>query len=157
MPIFNENNAFFVQNERFAGLIKFYARRLKGENALYDLWDFLFELLAGAKKPLSDRYIAVCLRNEWIRMSKAESALPIPVEEIYSSSEEVIKIDFMIDFKIDFSAALMVLTAKEKEVISLHFFYGFSIREIAKHKKLSTVAVNETKLRALKKLRLKML
>ena len=157
MPIFNENNAFFVENERFSGLIKCYARRLKGESALYDLWDFLFELLASAKRPLSDRYIAVCLRNEWIRMSKAESALPVPVEEIYSSSEEAVKIDLRIDFKIDFSVALSTLTKKELEVISLHFYYGFSINEVARLNKISPQAVNKTKLRALEKLRLKML
>lgn len=45
-----------------------------------------------------------------------------------------------------------VLTNNEYDIIKLHFFYGYSISEIAKVKKIARQNVNKAKIQALKKI-----
>lgn len=146
MDIFDKKSAFFEENERFSRLIKYYAKKLKTDTAEADLWGFLWILLKREKQPPNDRYVAVCLRNEYIRISKN-------IPKYCALDFEIAAFDSERDTKIDLENGLQKLTKKERETIILFFFYGFSIDEVGKYQGVSRQAVNQTKNRALEKLR----
>ena len=56
-------------NEDFAPLIKHYARRYGGEDMAAQLWLKLWELCSSGRA-ISQRYVAVALRNEFIRYAR---------------------------------------------------------------------------------------
>lgn len=146
MNILDKKSAFFEENERFSRLIKYYAKKLKSDTAEADLWSFLWLLLGREKKPPNDKYIAVCLRNEYIKLYKN-------TPNYCSLDFEIAVLDSERDIKIDLKSALQKLTKKERETIILFFFYGFSIDEVGNYQGVSRQAVNKTKNRALEKLR----
>ena len=151
---FSEKNTFFTENERFSRLIRFYARRLNEVSAADDLWGFLWILKATAKKPLTDNYIAVCLRNEFIRMSKAKAALPLCVADFTSFGLATVDKPCI---TMDIEKAFESLSLKESEILRLHYVGGYSIDELSKIKKISRQAINKTKLNGLNKMRIKLL
>ena len=57
----------------FTDLIKYYAGKSPAEDMSSDLMLFLLELIS-AGRAISRRYVAVAVRNEYIRLSKAEAA-----------------------------------------------------------------------------------
>lgn len=143
---FDKKSAFFEENKRFSGLIKYYAKRLKTDTAEADLWGFLWLLYCRENKPPNDKYIAVCLRNEYIRISKN-------IPKYCALDFEIKAFDSERDTKIDLEIALKKLTKKERETIILFYYYGYSIEEIGKSQNVSRQSVNKTKNRALEKLR----
>ena len=146
MQIFDEKNDFFAENKRFFGLIKYYSYKLQSNTAEADLWGFLWLLLKNAKKPLNEKYIAVCLRNEYIRLSKNKFRYQNLNFEIVSPAIDV-------DLKNDIKKALFLLSKKEREVIIYYYFFGFSVAEIGLIYKNSRQAVNKIKNNALEKIR----
>lgn len=152
---FEEKNTFFTENARFSRLIDYYARRLKDPCAKADLWGFLWILLATAKRGLNDRYIAVCLRNEWLRMSREQTRAPICCDDFsrfgFSFAEKPI------EMLCDIANAFKELTEKESAVLRLHYVGGYSIDEVAKLNKITRQAVNKTKLCGIEKMRRKIL
>lgn len=142
----NEKGDFFAENERFSRLIKFYARKIKTDSAELDLWEFLFFLLTSEREIPNDNYIAVCLRNEYIRISKN-------IPKYCALDFEIKAFDSERDTKIDLEIALKNLTKKERETIIMFYYYGYSIEEIGKSQNVSRQSVNKTKNRALEKLR----
>lgn len=143
---FDKKSAFFEENKRFSRLIKYYAKKLKSDTAEADLWSFLWLLLGRDKKPPNDKYIAVCLRNEYIKIYKN-------TPNYCSLDFEVAVFDSDRDTKIDLEIALKKLTKKERETIKMFYYYGYSIEEIGKSQNVSRQSVNKTKNRALEKLR----
>ncbi len=145
-----ENEAFSIKNERFSRLIDHYARKLGGATARLDLWEFLFELQS-ERGELADPYIAVCLRNEYIKLSKAEQKHRA-YQEMFADLAS--SFDPNIDLRIDIATALQGLSKLQRDILSLHFYGGYSVEEIAQSKRISRQAVNSCKLRALKKIKL---
>lgn len=145
MIVFDEKSDFFRENRQFLPLIRYYANRLKSETVDVDLWEFLW-LLQAKKQPPSDNYVAVCLRNEYIRISKN-------IPKYCALDFEISVYDRGLDTKIDLKNALFRLTKKERETIILLYYYGFSVDEIGTLHGVSRQAVNKTKNRALERLR----
>lgn len=58
------------------------------------------------------------------------------IDEGYSAK------DLKIDFKVDFKRFLETLPEREREVVLLHYIYGFKIPETAKYLKVSVSTVN---------------
>jgi hypothetical protein len=122
-----KNNDFYSKNERFSGLIKYYARKLGDREAEADLWSFLWVLQNTSIVLPSDPYIAVCLRNRFramLRERRKNSFLPL--YENYPDKQ--IDIDEIIDLKTIFGE----LNETEKELVASHFLGGYTYEEIAK-------------------------
>ena len=145
MMIFDEKSDFFRENRQFLPLIRYYANRIKSDTAEVDLWEFLW-LLQAKKQPPSDNYVAVCLRNEYIKISKN-------IPKYCALDFGIAVYDRGLDTKIDLKNALFRLTKKERETIILLYYYGFSVEEIGTLHGVSRQAVNQTKNRALERLR----
>lgn len=136
--------SFFEEKSTFSGLIRYYARKLRDPHSEGELWSFLWlAMQAHPNKP--DRYYAVCLRNEYIRLSKEEKREAL-LENYWQGYTETR------DEKIDLSIALGELSKGQANVIQLYFAVGLSVAEIADLNCISRQAVNRTKKRALTKL-----
>lgn len=136
--------SFFEENKHFSKLIKYYARKLRDPHSEGELWSFLWiakNITIG--KP--DRYYAVCLRNEYIRLSKEEKREAL-LSDYWQGYTE------MRDEKIDLSIALAELSKGQANVIQLYFAGGFSVTEIADFNHISRQAVNQCKTRGLNEL-----
>lgn len=94
----------------------------------------------------TDRYYAVCLRNEYIRLSKGEDEY-LSLPEQWQGATET---DFT---RIEFLTLLEGLSEKQKEILRLRFDLQFTVDEIAKSRKISRQAVNQTVNRALCQIR----
>lgn len=147
--IFNEKSDFFIENERFSKLIKFYSRKADDKEIEADLWAFLWFLRQRKPPPPSDNYIAVCLRNEYIKLSKFYDSLKNFEQDYPPAVDKLRNYEFLIDLK----NALNSLSVKEKSCFILNAYYGFSIYEIALFFRISPQAVSKNRLRAIKKLR----
>lgn len=144
----SKNNDFYKQNERFAGLIRHYARKIGDRESEQDLWTFLWILQNTSFTILPDRYIAVCLRNKYYELLKKRyknNFLPL------ESDIEAPKIDN--DLFIDLGRALDRLNDSEKELILEHFYNGKTYSELAKKDRTTRQSKSEQGRRALTKLR----
>lgn len=136
--------SFFEEKSTFSGLIRYFARKLRDPHAEGELWSFLWlAMQAHPNKP--DRYYAVCLRNEYIRLSKGEKCEILLADYWQGYYEEC-------DEKTDLKIALTELSKRQADVIQLYFENGFSVAEIADFQHISRQAVNQTKKRALAEL-----
>lgn len=139
--------SFFEEKSTFSGLIRYYARKLRDPHAEGEMWGFLWlAMQAQPNKP--DRYYAVCLRNKFIDMLRAENKNKCADIDDYKCGSA----DPENELKIDLSTALHELTKLQSEVIKLHYFCGFSVAEIANSQHISRQAVNRSKNRALDEL-----
>ena len=136
--------SFFEENSHFSRLIRHYARKLRDPHAEGEMWSFLW-IVKNITIGKPDRYYAVCLRNEYIRLSKEEKR-EILLEDYRQGYTETR------DEKIDLSIALDELSKGQSEIVRLHFVNGFSVVEIADFQHISRQAVNRTKKRALAEL-----
>jgi len=139
---------FYAENARFSRLIEHYARKLKTNSARCDLWGFLWILLATKQPPPSDRYIAVCLRNEYIRLSK-EKSRTVELLRDFAAGDST---DF--DLRLDLAAALRCLTENERRAVLLTTMQGYTAADVATMLGISRQAVNQCKLRGFAKMRL---
>lgn len=141
--------SFFEEKSTFSGLIRYFARKLRDPHAEGELWSFLWlAMQAHPNKP--DRYYAVCLRNEYIRLSKEEKCEILLADYWQGYVEKS-------DEKTDLKIALAELSKRQADVIRLYFVGGFSIAEIANLKNVSRQAVNKCKTRGLTELSNKLL
>lgn len=106
--------------------------------------------LVNSDKELSTRYAAVALRNEYIRLSKAEQKRA-EVSAEYGENHGTTNPD--IDLKIDIKAALFKLSDNERTAVLMRYFWGFSVAEIAALNGVSRQAENKRLKIALDKLR----
>lgn len=132
-------------NEDFAPLIKHFARRYGGEDMAAQLWLKLWELCSSGRA-ISQRYVAVALRNEFIRYAR-ELQQPLPTDE----QPAAIAADFTAEIAI--KAALAELSAPERSAIIYHRISGYTFDEIARHKGCTRQAINNAEKRGLDKLR----
>lgn len=133
-------------NEDFAPLIKRFARRYGGEDMAAQLWLKLWELCASGRA-ISQRYVAVALRNEFIRYARELQRLPLPTDE----QPETIAADFAAEIAI--KATLAELSAPERSAIIYHRISGYTFDEIARRKGCTRQAINNAEKRGLDKLR----
>lgn len=133
-------------NEDFAPLIKHYARRYGGEDMAAQLWLKLWELCSSGRA-ISQRYVAVTLRNEFIRYARELQQQPLPTDE----QPDAIAADFISEIAI--KAALAELSAPERSAIIYHRISGYTFDEIARYKGCTRQAINNSEKRGLDKLR----
>ena len=144
--------------EIFNPLVSKYSRLLDGEDTKQDLIIHLIKLVNNMpidnKNLFEDKnivgYIAKSIRNEYIKLSKKrnkininEMELSLEIEISHEKSESEFEILDM--FK--------VLTKKEAYIMKLLYVYYLSVNEIADYMKISRQAVNQSKNRALKKIK----
>lgn len=133
-------------NEDFAPLIKHFARRYGGEDMAAQLWLKLWELCSNGRA-ISQRYVAVALRNEFIRYACELQRQPLPTDK----QPAVIAADFTAEIAI--KAALAELNAPERSAIIYHRISGYTFDEIARRKGCTRQAINNAEKRGLDKLR----
>lgn len=140
----SKNTHLYAEMEN---LIKFYNRKLsEDDGALYEI----LVNLVNSDKEISCRYAAVSIRNEYIKLSKAEHKRACVFRElvdIYGAFEP----DF--DIKIDLKTALSKLSEVQRNCILARYFWGFSAVEIAALYGVSRQSVNRALKRALDKLK----
>lgn len=151
---------------KFAPLLKKYAYKLSYEDAYNDLLLDFLELLQNIK--ISDlrvqteggivSYISAAVRSFYIKrlntvIKKRNSIL---FSELTDEGQYYIQSTPAIDSQfseIEFISNLSVLTQFEAEIITLIFYYGYKVSEIAKSRNVSRQAINQAKKRAIKKLK----
>lgn len=159
------DEAYLTLLEKYSKLLHKYARLLQYEDAYEDLRVFFLSLLYKIKtSPILEKsegeivnYIAFSIKNQSIAISKARKAHKelcfselseeqmITIEEIASTVE--------MDSISDFFPADNSLSAPEKDILVKLFIDGYSVAEISKMYNISRQAVNQTKLRAIRKIR----
>ncbi len=133
-------------NKDFALLIKHFARRYGGEDMAAQLWLKLWELCASGRA-ISQRYVAVALRNEFIRYARELQRQPLPTDK----QPDTAAADFAAEIAI--KAALTELSAPERSAIIYHRISGYTFDEIARRKGCTRQAINNAEKRGLDKLR----
>lgn len=130
-----------------AKLVEYYNRKLaEDDGALAEL----LVNLVNNDKDLSNRYSAVALRNEYIKLSKAKQKRA----EIFTEyGENHGATSPNIDLQIDIKAALSKLSDIERNTVLLRYFWGFSVAEISALNGVSRQAENKRLKIALDKLR----
>ena len=108
-----------------AKLVEHYNRKLAEDDGA--LSELLCNLV-NSDKELTNRYAAVSLRNEYIRLSKAKQKRAEIFTE-YGENHGATSPD--IDLQIDIKAALLTLAKKERDIVLMRYFWGFSVSEIA--------------------------
>lgn len=140
-----------IENEhlydKMARLVKFYNFKLCEDDGA--LWE-LFVKLVNSDSVISDRYAAVSLRNEYIRLSKAKQKRAEIFTE-YGENHGSTSPD--IDLKLDIKAALARLSDKERDTVLMRYYWGFSVAEIAALNGVSRQAENKRLKIALDKLK----
>lgn len=144
----------FSEFERLLARFRF---RLNDDDASQELTLFFLELLTSmdTDKFMEDeseglkRYIAVCLRNHYIALSKRQSAYRMMCDELY----EGLASDMLSEEKIELKHALRRLPDKQRLVIVYRYLYGYSIEEIAALLSVTRQAANQLKKRGLKSLK----
>lgn len=131
-----------MENERFSALIRYYAQKLRDPHSEGELWGFLWILLA-THSPPNDRYIAVCIRNEYLRLSKAENK----TAQLFETG----RCDDL-DLRISVKMAIENCTETQRKYTRA-FAYGFSVDEVSRLYGCSRQAVNQAKIRCREKLR----
>ena len=144
----SENNDFYKQNERFAGLIKHYARKIGDSESEFDLWTFLWVLQNTSFTILPDRYIAVCLKNKYYEILKNRAK-----NRTFEIDFDIVEPTKDYDSIIDLSNALEKLEDSEKELIFEHFYNGKTYSELAKKTGTTRQSKSEQGRRILTKLR----
>ena len=136
--------SFFEEKSTFSGLIRYFARKLHDPHAEGELWSFLWiAMQTHPNKP--DKYYTVCLRNEYIRLSKEEKRVLLLGDYWQGYTDPR-------DEKIDLSIAFSKLSKSQANVIRLYYAGGFSVTEIADLNHISRQAVNQCKTRGLNEL-----
>lgn len=142
----------------FNPLISKYSRLLDGEDTKQDLALYLIKVInkisIEKNNFLEDKaifvYIAKSIRNEYIKLSQKadkkrvnETELNLDVEIGYEDFESEMELLDLFN----------VLTEKEAYVMKLIYVHYLSISEVADFMEVSRQSINQTKNRALKKLR----
>lgn len=152
--------------ERFTPLITKYSKLLNTEDAFEDMRLVFIELIMGLKldklrshsdgvivayitKSIRTKYIAKNIRHEleadmvyWDDLDELFQKKHEPSNPLFSAEKDFVRV-----------IPPNVLNKKELDIITMIYLYGYSAAEIARAKKITRQAVNQIKMRALKKLR----
>lgn len=151
--------------EQFMPLITRYAKLLNTEDAFEEMRLVFIELImelrldklrshsdgvlvAYITKTIRTKYIAKNKRRElednivsWDDLDESLRKKLEPSDSLFSGEEDFVK-----------AIPLGVLNEREMDIISMIYLYGYTAAEIARTKNITRQAVNQIKLRALKKL-----
>lgn len=142
----------------FEKLISFYnAKSVRQRGDFFDDMDglltlFLLELIQ-AGRCVSKRYVAVALRNEYIRISKKFLALKKGRCEFWEFCVSDCDFAHSVENKLLVQDVLKTLTDEENKIVKLRYFCGFSCIEIADFKGVSRQSVSQTQKRAIDKIK----
>lgn len=142
----------------FEKIINKYSRKLDSEDTKQDLIIFLINIVFNMKitqqSSYTDKqifsYISKSLKNEYIRLSKSKdkrTKLEVCFDD--ASLDEAIETYS----NIEVLDLLNSLNSYEKYILELIFIYQFTVTDISKLLNKSRQSVNQTKVRALTKLR----
>lgn len=156
----NKNNqAMLTIIKTFLPQIKKYSKLLDGEDTFQSLVIFLIELLK--QFPYKEdflhndkivlAYISKSLRHKYIALSKKR-------DKIIAAEFDLIPDFALIDpnrfeCRVALSDLVKVLSSYELRILELIYYQGYSIKEIAAALHITRQAVNQVKVRALRKLR----
>lgn len=153
--------------EKFGPLLKKYSRKLFWEDALSDLTVAFLELiqtfpvdrLRSTEDGALIKYIATSVRHTYNALLNEYFSRPQVVASLDDATEaqklEVLSYEDKPEASafLDLLDLCPALTPRERSVLTLVFFWGYTSAEVAKHFSTSKQNINQTKLRALKKLR----
>ncbi len=139
----------------FEKLIQFYANKIEYPEEREEiedmLWSFLYRLIASGRG-ISQRYVAVAIRNQYINYSKEiQKRKLLEVELTDDKYTGYTKDDFV--EAIAMRDLLDKLGIKQREAIVLHHVYGLSFDEIAKKRGISRQSVSQLSNRGIKRIR----
>ena len=154
----HDMSVFEIIYAEFEKLIDFYSAHIGNEDASSELTLFFIELiysidLSHFKADCSfgiKKYIAVCIRNQYIALSRKADKLARYACPLY---ENCVFASEMYDEKIALEQIFAFLTEKQKMVLVYRYKYGYSDCEIAQKMKIRRQAVNRLKNRAFQILR----
>lgn len=133
----------------FERLIYHYSKKLDSEDVRQELTLFLIELLYKIEVSSSEgikKYIAVCLRNKYIYLSKQKQLGFSLIDKVAENYDTYC--DFCEDTVL-LKELISKLPIKQREVIVYKYIYSYSDIEIAEIMNISRQAVNRIKNRAL--------
>lgn len=158
-----DEDAVLEMLRRFDRLLKKYARILDYEDAYNDLVLFFIELIQGkgiknvCKKDdgIIVNYIVTSVRNHSLRVSNGCKLRTSPLSTLSDEQRYTIesKMSYIQDEPITDYWSSGLLTEAEENVLRLHYEFGYSVSDISEMTKTSRQSVNQTKIRALNKLR----
>lgn len=139
----------------FEKLIQFYANKIEYPEEREEiedmLWSFLYRLIASGRG-ISQRYVAVAIRNQYINYSKKiQKRKLLEVELTDDKYTGYTKDDFV--EAIAMRDLLDKLGIKQREAIVLHHVYGLSFDEIAKKRGISRQSISQLSNRGIKRIR----
>jgi len=153
-----EMEAYTAVYNSYKDLIRFFSCKIGDEDSAQELNVFLLELLYSldTEKFLPDlsdsinRYIAVCLRNKYIALSKEN--------QVYTEMTALLDEQKILCTNSAYSAcfikeSLNFLPVRQRTVILYRYVYGYSDNEIAQLLNISRQAVFKLRNRALATLR----
>lgn len=155
----NKNmEAFPLIFNEFKDLIDYYSLKIGDEDSYQELSIFFIELLYGINldkfnndcKNNLHRYIAVCLRNKYISLSKERQNIQKSFSNLYETqafynkdSEDIVLIKEMLER----------LTPKQRTIIIYKYIYNYHDTEISHMLNISRQSVNRLKNRGIKSLK----
>lgn len=158
-----EESAVLELVSHFNNLLRKYANYLRYEDAYNDLLVFFLELIQGdAIKSITGKddkiitsYIYKSVRSKYIKLSKAFANKQIPFSDL--SDERLYYIESQMSYTVEDGIAQYwsdsILSDTESKVLHFIYEYGHSVQDTAKILGVSRQAVNQTKLRAIKKVK----
>lgn len=155
----NDKKAMHKILQTFSAQMKSYSQKLAQEDTLQDLTVFLIELVYKLRKNIVTlqnekillAYLSRSLRHKYLNLAHKHTIHQIT--EINLTEDLNIQYYDHKEQEIFMNDLLKELTSKEKTILSLLYFYGFSIKEIAQFNNVTRQAVNQIKNRALRKLK----
>lgn len=110
--------------DKMSRLVKYYNFKLCEDDGA--LWELLVKLV-NSDNVLSDRYAAVSLRNEYIRLSKIKQKRA----EIFTEyGENHGATSPNIDLKLDIKSALARLSDKERGTVLMRYYWAFPLLKL---------------------------
>ena len=145
--------AFFSIYDCFEKQLESYAYKVNREDTLQDLRVHLLHIMhtinlnkfEDCNSDSIQRYIKVCLRHYYIKLSRERYSPDVPSEYIQRSTYDPIS-------KIDMGDAIHTLSDKQQAVIMYKYILGYSDVEIAHILNISRQAVNRLKNRGIQTL-----
>ena len=148
---------------RYDRLLKKYSHILNYEDAYNDLVLFFIELIQGngiknvcyKDEKIIVNYIVTSIRNHSLKLIKRRKLRITPMSSLSDEQCYAIesKMSYIHDEPLSHYWSSGLLTEAEEKVLRLYFEFGYSISDIAEMTKTSRQSVNQTKIRALNKLR----
>lgn len=160
-----DEKAYLELLQKFEKVLKKYSRLLNYEDSFFDMQLFFFELVMSMKQKnisytndgAAVNYIITSIKHHYICLAKKLSfAREISFSDLSDGQLFLVEHAASSQNQFDLSDFLPLsgkLTNHEKEIIHKLLVEGYSAEELSKMYCVSRQAINQTKLRAIKKIR----